>query len=106
MTIARNLLHLDAEKECQRICEFLKNQLLKEYRRKGVVVGLSGGIDSALLACLCVRTFGAERVQGLILPERESSPVSEPYALEQAEALGIRVERVDLTPFLSCLGVY
>jgi NAD+ synthase len=101
-----NALALEPEAETLRICEFISDQVLRGYRRKGVVVGLSGGVDSALVACLCARGLGRERVLGLILPEKESSPVSEPYALEQAEALGIKVERVDLTPVLSVLGVY
>jgi len=106
MEFSRRALELDVEAEAGRISAFIEEQVLRFYRRKGAVVGLSGGVDSALVAALCVRAFGPERVLGVILPERESSPVSEPFAREQAEALGIACERVDLTPILTALGVY
>jgi len=106
MAFSRRALELDIEAEAGRISAFIKEQVLRFYRRKGAVVGLSGGVDSALVAALCVKAFGPEHVLGVVLPERESSPVSEPFAREQAEALGIACERVDLTPILTMLGVY
>jgi NAD+ synthase len=54
----RKGLEIDCETEATRICEFIKKTVLKDYRRKGVVVGISGGIDSALTAALSVKTFG------------------------------------------------
>jgi NAD+ synthase len=106
MIFDKEALRIDAEGESQRICEFIRFQVRSSYKRKGVVVGLSGGIDSALMACLCVRALGPERVQGLVLPERESSPESELYATQQAQALGIRSEVVDITPLLEAFQVY
>lgn len=106
MIFDKEALHIDPEGETQRICEFITQQVLSEYKRKGVVIGLSGGVDSALLACLCVRALGPERVQGLLLPEKESSPESAVFATEQAAALGIRTETVDITPLLEAFGVY
>lgn len=106
MAFSKDVLELNAEAECARISRFLHREVVEHYRRQGVVVGLSGGVDSALIAALSVRTFGAGRVQGVLLPEKESNPISEPLAREQAAKLGIGVERVDLTPVLSTLGVY
>jgi len=106
MRFTRDVLRLDPEAEADRICQFIGEQTLERYKRKGVVVGISGGVDSALVTALCARALGADKVLGLILPEKESSPVSEPYAREHADALGVKVERVDLTPILSVLGVY
>ena len=103
---SKRALELDAGAEAERISAFIRTNVTEFYRRKGVVVGLSGGVDSALVAALCVKAFGPERVLGVILPERESSPVSETFAREQADALGILCERVDLTPILTMLGVY
>jgi NAD+ synthase len=99
-------LAIDPPAEAERIAGFIKEQVYLRYRRKGVVVGLSGGVDSALVAALSVKALGTAHVLGLILPEKESSPVSAPYALEQAQALGIATVRVDLTPILSTLGAY
>jgi NAD+ synthase len=101
-----NILNIDCAAEAERICEFMKKTVLKDYRKKGVVVGLSGGIDSALTAALSVKTFGKERVLGLILPEKESSPESELLAQELANQLAIKSETISITSILQSLGVY
>jgi NAD+ synthase len=106
MRFSKRALELDAGAEAERISAFIREQVVGYYKRKGAVVGLSGGVDSALVAALCVKAFGPGRVLGVILPERESSPDSEAFAREQAGALGIACERVDLTPILAALGVY
>ncbi|MEW6375906.1 MAG: NAD(+) synthase, partial [Thermodesulfobacteriota bacterium] len=100
------ILDIDCASEFTRICEFMKKTVLKDYRRKGAVVGLSGGVDSALTATLSVKTFGKERVLGLILPEMESSSESEVLARQLANQLGIKTETVPITPILKSLGVY
>jgi len=102
----RKILEIDCAAEMTRICEFIKKTVMKDYRRRGVVVGLSGGIDSALTAALSVKTFGKEKVLGLILPEKESSSESEVLAWELANQLGIKTEMVPITPILQSLGVY
>ena len=106
MVFNEEALHIDPEGETQRICDFIKLQVLSVYKRKGVVIGLSGGVDSALLACLCVRALGPERVRGVVLPEKESSQESALYATKQAAELGIRAKVVDITPMLEAFGVY
>ncbi|MGB2824099.1 MAG: NAD(+) synthase, partial [Phycisphaerae bacterium] len=70
MPFSKEVLQLDGEAETERVCQFIKEQVLHRYKRKGAVVGISGGVDSALLAALCVRALGAERVLGLLLPEK------------------------------------
>lgn len=65
-----------------------------------VVIGLSGGVDSALSAVLGVRALGAENVLGLILPYRSSSPESEQDALTLATNFDISTEKIDLTPMI------
>ena len=106
MAFSRDVLRLDPEAEATRIAQFIKEQVFQHYKRKGVVIGISGGVDSALLTALCIRAVGVERIFGLLLPEKESNPVSEPYARELAETFGVKYERVDLTPILTHLGVY
>jgi NAD+ synthase len=104
--LSRDVLHVDPRAEADRISAFIREQVTRNYHRKGVVVGMSGGLDSAVVACLCVRALGPEAVLGLILPERESNPVSERFAWAQIEKLGIAGERIDLTPILEVLGTY
>jgi NAD+ synthase len=78
----------------------------KEFKRKGAVVGLSGGIDSAVVAELCVRALGNERVLGLLLPEVESNPVSAEYGQMQAKKMDIKTITIDITENLQSLSVY
>ena len=68
-----NWLTIDAERTAKSI-ETAIRRLVVDFRRRGVVVGLSGGIDSSVVTSLCVRALGAERVQVILMPERDSSP--------------------------------
>jgi len=101
----KDILRINCEKEVERICEFIQQQMLS-MRRDGAVIGLSGGIDSALCAELCVRALGKEKVFGLILPEKESNPISKEYALKQAREMGIKTETIDISPTLEGFGTY
>ncbi|MDH7513872.1 MAG: NAD(+) synthase [Clostridiales bacterium] len=105
MKFHKDILKINCEKEANRISDFIKTQTLT-MRREGAVIGLSGGVDSAVSAELCVRTLGKEKVFGLILPERESSPKSEELALKQAKKMGISLEIVDTTPTFEAFGTY
>jgi NAD+ synthase len=79
---------------------------VEDFQRDGAIVGLSGGIDSAVVAALTVRALGPERVLGLLLPERDSEPRSKRDALRLARSLSIRHKTVRLTLPLALLGVY
>lgn len=98
-------LHIEPADVVSRLTAFIR-QAVEDFRREGVVVGLSGGIDSAVVTALAVRALGAERVLGLILPERDSAPESKRLARELARSLGIRYRTVGLTLPLALLGVY
>jgi NAD+ synthase len=106
MDFHKNILDINPEKECERICEFIKEQVFTHFRREGAVVGISGGIDSALTATLSVRALGKDKVLGVFLPERESNPISLTYGELLAKKLCIRTEKVDLTQSLESLGCY
>ncbi|MDP3024402.1 MAG: NAD(+) synthase [candidate division Zixibacteria bacterium] len=106
MDFHKNILDINSEKECERICEFIKEQVFTHFRREGAVVGISGGIDSALTAALSVRALGKDKVLGVFLPEKESNPISLTYGELLAKKLGIRTEKVDLTQAMESLGCY
>lgn len=105
MEFNRDILKIDCAKEIEKITEFVNRNLLKN-NRKGVVVGLSGGIDSALIASICVEALGRENVLGVILPEKESSPLSAKYAQKEANRLDIRTTKLDITSILQAIGTY
>ena len=106
MEITKDLLKIDAAKVADQLAGFIRDQVKSFFKRKGAVIGLSGGIDSAVAGALCVKALGKERVHGLILPERDSNPVSREYGIASAKSLGITWEEIDLTPILETFGVY
>ncbi len=101
----KEILNLDCGLETNRIVQFLRSQTMR-LKRRGAVIGLSGGIDSALSAALSVQALGKDKVYGLVLPDKESSPQSEEFARRHAQQLGIRLEKVDITPMLEAFGTY
>ena len=103
---SKDVLTIDPYEETNRISVFIAETILKNMHKRGAVIGLSGGIDSAISAALCVRALGPEKVLGIILPEKDSSSISEEYALLLADRLGIRTEKTDITPILEKSGVY
>ena len=105
MDFHKDILKIDCQSEVERICSFIQQQV-RAMKRDGIVVGLSGGIDSALMAAICVRALGKDRVFGLILPEKESNPVSAEYATKHANQLAIETETINITPTLAAFGTY
>jgi NAD+ synthase len=106
MRLSPQVLDLDLAAETARIAERLRGILSLDLRRRGFVVAISGGVDSAVSAALCVRAVGPERVFGLLLPERDSSPDSGLRGRELAEQLAIEFELVDIAPILDAIGCY
>ncbi len=106
MEFTKDVLAIDAEKVSARLADFIRDQVKNYFHRKGIVIGLSGGIDSAVAAALSVRALGRERVHSLLLPERDSSPVSREYGALSAKSLGITCDEVDITPMVEAFDVY
>src|SRR3990172_1395704 len=105
-TFSRNALTLDPQREVERISAAIRDTVSRELRRRGAVVGLSGGVDSSVVAALCAGALGKARVFGLLMPERESSPDSLSLGRLVAEALGIATAVEDITPILTAAGCY
>lgn len=104
--LLQDALKLDPAREVEVICEAIRNIVLQKLHRKGVVVGLSGGIDSSVTAALCAKALGSERVLGLMMPEMESSSESEELARLLAEHFGIATVLENITPILQAAGCY
>jgi NAD+ synthase len=106
MCLNASVLDLDLEAEADRIASRLREVTARELNRRGLVVAISGGIDSSCCAALAVRALGPSRVFALILPERDSSDDSAARARLLAAHLGIRCETKDLAPALAAIGCY
>jgi len=73
MAFSDNALEVDYAQEAEKITRVLREVVMKRFKKKGVVVALSGGIDSSVVGALCVRALGKERVFGLLMPEQDSA---------------------------------
>jgi NAD+ synthase len=105
MTLSPELLRLEPERAVKTITDGLR-RLLPQLRRKGAVLGLSGGIDSSVTAALCARALGPERVLGLLMPEADSADDTLALSRLIAEHLGIATVLEDITPLLEAGGCY
>jgi NAD+ synthase len=99
-------LQIDLEEAANSISQFIRESVLGTLKRRGAVVGMSGGIDSSVVSALCVRALGPERVFGLFMPERDSSGESLRLGKMLAAHLGIRTQIEDIAPALEGLGCY
>ena len=102
----RRALTLSAADEVDRIVSGLRRAVHQTLHRQGAVVGISGGIDSSVVLALCVRAFGPERVVGLMMPERDSSPDSALLATRLAEQFGVTAITEDISAVLEGSGCY
>jgi NAD+ synthase len=98
-------LRIDAEQEISRISASLRSYL-KATKRRGIIVALSGGIDSSVVAALCVAAIGKERVFGLHMPERDSSSDTLMLSRLAADSLGIDSALEDISHILDAAGCY
>jgi len=103
---SRDVLRIDAARVAHELEGWIREQVLATLRRRGAVIGMSGGIDSSVVAALCTRALGPDRVVGLLMPERDSSGDALRLGRMLAEHLGIRHVVEDIAPALTGLGCY
>ena len=94
------------ETEVGRVVEKLKENMQNNLKRKGAVVGISGGIDSSVTLALAVRAYGADKVLGIMLPEKDSSSDSKNLALDLAKKFGVETLEENITGALEGFGCY
>lgn len=99
-------LLIDAEAEIARITSAMRSQLRSDLKRRGLVLGLSGGIDSSLCAALAVKAVGPERVFGIFMPENDSDPESLELGRAVSDTFGFAAEVEDIGPALAAMGCY
>ena len=104
--IAKAVLAIDPAAAAAKIEAAVREQVKGTLRRRGAVLGLSGGIDSSVVAALLARALGPERVVALLMPERHSSPDSLRLGKLVADTLGVTAIVEDVAPALDGLGCY
>ncbi len=104
-TFSADVLKIDAAAAAATIEQAIRQQV-SSLRRRGAVVGLSGGIDSSVVTALCARALGAERVQVLLMPERDSSSESAVLARMLTSKLGTPTLLENIAPTLEAAGCY
>lgn len=106
MILDESIFDLDYDAEIEHICTGLRAALSKELHKRGLVVAMSGGIDSSVCAALAVRALGPKKVFGLLLPERDSSSQSTERGTQLAQHLGVEYQKHDIAPVLEAIGCY
>ncbi|KPK66929.1 MAG: NAD synthetase [Gemmatimonas sp. SG8_38_2] len=100
------VLSIDALAHLEKLGDSIRRLVLQDLRRKGAVVGLSGGVDSSVVAALCVRALGRDRVLGIFMPERDSSEDALTLGRLLSDHLGIEPLTENIGPTLQAIGCY
>jgi len=106
MAFTKDSLNLDAAAETDRIVEFIQKNVRQTMRRGGGVVGISGGIDSAVVLGLAVKAFGPGKVVAIMIPDKDSDPISEKLARELAAKFGVEPLLENITGALQGFDCY
>ena len=105
-TFSSEILQLDPEKEVEKISNRLRQIMAKEVKRRGIVVALSGGIDSSVTAALAATALGSDRILALQMPERHSAAETLMLSGLVADRFGIEKIHEDITGILDAVGCY
>ncbi len=103
---SESVLTIDPEAEIEIICSRLRELIKKRLKRRGIVIGISGGIDSSVTAALAVEALGADRVMGLMMPERHSSNETVRLSNMMLDHVGIEKTCEDISNILEAFGFY
>lgn len=106
MNHPHNWLKIDTSSEIEKIIKIIHHQVRTILRKKGIIIGVSGGIDSSVCAALCAKALGKENILALSMPERDSSSDSISLGQQLAEAIGIKFQVVDIAPIVKGARCY
>jgi NAD+ synthase len=103
---ARDVLSIDAAATVEQVRTSMTRALARDLRRRGLVLGVSGGVDSAVCLALAVDAVGPDRVVALLMPEADSDPESRARAQRLCDSLDVPTVVEDIAPALVALGCY
>jgi NAD+ synthase len=106
MNFTMDSIYLNAQAETERLCAALKETVAFKLKKRGTVIGVSGGIDSSVVLALCAKTFGSEKVLAIMMPERDSSPESKELATLLCEKFKVPYILEDITDAVHGFGCY
>ncbi len=106
MNFTMDSIYLDANSETERLTAALKDIVAFKLKKRGAVVGVSGGIDSSVVLALCAKTFGPDKVLAVMMPERDSSPESKELATLLCEKFKVPYILEDITDAVNGFGCY
>jgi NAD+ synthase len=104
--LMERLFSFDMDEEVQKIAERIRALLRTKLRRRGLVVAVSGGVDSSVCTALAVQAVGVDRVFALMMPETDSSSGSVTRGKELVAHLGVDHAIEDIAPTLEAIGCY
>ena len=99
-------IYIDSASETEKITGWLRKEIVHTFKKRGAVVGVSGGVDSSVVISLCARALGPEHVIGVMMPEKESSPQSAELAVKLMNKLGVKYVSEDMSDSLTGIGCY
>jgi NAD+ synthase len=103
---SKDVLQIDAPRVAAQIEDAIRTQVFQSLRRRGIVVGLSGGIDSSVVTTLSARALGADKVLALLMPERDSASESAELGTLLTQKLGVPTLTEQLRDVLEAAGCY
>lgn len=106
LEFGKDSLRIDAEAVTGQLSQVIRRQIRGTLKKAGAVIGISGGVDSSVVAALCARALGPQKVLGVMMPEKESSGESKELALKLAEKFGFETVVDDITAGLEGVGCY
>ena len=106
MNFRKDSINIDPVKEVGEITSKLKENVTKKLKKRGAVVGISGGIDSSVVLALCAKTFGPERVLGIMMPENDSNPDSLELAKKLSAKFNTKYVVENMTEAVAGFGCY
>jgi NAD+ synthase len=106
MDFTKDSINIDPAKEVEKISSKLRENVAKKLKKRGAVIGISGGIDSSVVLALCAKTFGPDRVLGVMMPENDSNPDSLELAKKLSKKYDTKYVVENMTEALAGFGCY